>query len=130
MESVTLLTSSSIASTALREVYVYWSDPPTIAESFFTTAAYNNAILHVPEGTSDIYKSRVGWKNFTIVENAPLFVLGDVDGDGELTIEDICKLIDMLITGDVSVDMRIYDVNNNNKLDIADIITLIDRLLL
>ncbi|MBR5673787.1 MAG: leucine-rich repeat protein [Muribaculaceae bacterium] len=129
MESVTSLTSSSIASTALRDVYVYWSDPPTIAESFFTTSAYNNAILHIPEGASDTYKSRVGWKNFTIVENAPSFILGDVDGDGVLNIADICKLIDMLISGDVTVDMRIYDVNNNNKLDIADIITLIDLLL-
>ncbi len=130
LESVTSLSSSNIASTALRDVYVYWLDPPTIAESFFTTTAYNNAILHVPEGTSDTYRSRAGWKNFTIVENVPSFVVGDVDGDGILTISDICKLIDILLMGDAStIDMRIYDTNNNNKLDMADIILLIDMLL-
>ena len=130
LESVTSLSSSSIASTALREVYVFWSDPPTIAESFFTTAAYSNAILHVPEGTTDTYSSRRGWKNFTIVENTPPFILGDVDGDGIPTIGDVCKLIDMLLTGDASaIDRRIYDTNNNNKLDIGDIVTLIDLLL-
>ena len=130
LESVTALSSSSIASTALREVYVYWIDPPTIAESFFTTTAYNNAILHVPEGTADTYKARQGWKNFTIVENVEPIVVGDVDGDGVLSISDVCDLIDMMLNGEASsVDPRIYDLNNNGKLDIGDIVSLIDILL-
>ena len=130
LESVTSLSSSSIASTVLRDVHVYWLDPPTIAESFFTTAAYNNAILHVPEGTSDTYRSRAGWKNFTIVENAPSFLFGDVNGDGKLNIGDTSLLIDLLLSGDYSsVDIRVFDSNNNNELDLADIITLIDLML-
>ena len=130
LESVTSLSSSSIASTALREVYVYWQDPPTIAESFFTTAAYNNAILHVPEGTTDTYKSRAGWKNFTIVENVPPVIVGDVDGDGVFSIADITELIDLLLSQSTpSVNPQAYDVNNNGKIDIGDITTLIDMLL-
>ena len=130
LENVTSLSSSSIASTVLKDVYVYWLDPPTIAESFFTTAAYNNAILHVPEGTTNTYNIRTGWKNFTIVENVLPIVVGDVNGDGVFTIGDISEIIDLLLFGNASsVAPRIYDLNSNGKLDIGDITSLIDLLL-
>ena len=122
---------SGFSSSQLREVYAYWQDPPTISESFFTTDAYSNAILHVPAGTTNNYKARTGWKRFTIVENIPPFTLGDTNGDGMTSIQDVTLLIDYLLGCDViEFNVNSADVNQNGRIDIGDITTLIDLLLI
>ena len=121
---------SGFSSTQLREVYVYWQDPPTISESYFTSEAYSNAILHVPTGTTTTYKSRTGWKNFNIIEDGPQFILGDVNGDGKVSIGDVTRLIDIILSNeDYTSILRFGDYNNNGKFDIGDVTSLIYYLL-
>lgn len=44
------------------------TNPCTISGSCFSKDTYNNASLIVPKGTSEIYKSTAGWKNFVFIE--------------------------------------------------------------
>ncbi len=57
----------------------------------------------------------------------PVFVKGDVNGDGEVTVADINALIDIILTGDADQDtMRRADVNEDGEINVADVNTLID----
>ena len=56
--------------------------------------------------------------------------LGDVNGDGEITIGDVTALIDILLGGFANYDTRKRsDVNYDSELTIGDLTTLIDYLL-
>jgi len=59
-------------------------------------------------------------------------LLGDVDGDGKLSIADVTGLTDLLIYGDTSSSedvMQAADVNRDAIIGIADVTALIDLLL-
>ena len=55
-------------------------------------------------------------------------VPGDTDGDGYLTAKDVTPLIDYL-TGKLSEQPANGDLNNDTKVDITDIVTLISRII-
>jgi hypothetical protein len=65
-----------------------------------------------------------------LTENTPIpgtqSVLGDVNGDGKVSIQDVTTLIDMLLEG-TSTDVA--DVNGDGRVSIADVTTVIDLLL-
>ena len=48
------------------------TNPCTISGSCFSKDTYNNASLIVPKGTTEIYKSTAGWKNFVFIEENAL----------------------------------------------------------
>jgi len=57
-------------------------------------------------------------------------LLGDVDGDGEVTIKDVTSMIDLLLGNDVDVpDERVLDVDQDGEFSIKDVTSLIDILL-
>ena len=59
-----------------------------------------------------------------------LFIIGDVDGNGEINIADVTYLIDYLLTGDSSlINMDNADVDEDGKLAISDVTALIDLIL-
>ena len=56
--------------------------------------------------------------------------IGDVDGDGIVTISDVTSMIDIILGGFANYDvLRRADVNYDNSVDIADITALIDYIL-
>ena len=66
-----------------------------------------------------------------LIINRPIIKMGDVNGDGEVTIRDVSLLIDFLLyDGDVSPFVReAADLNMDGDISIKDISTLIDNLL-
>lgn len=57
-------------------------------------------------------------------------LVGDVNGDGELSIGDVTALIDILLKGNVTAgEMRLADLNQDGEISIADVTALIDLLL-
>ena len=55
---------------------------------------------------------------------------GDVNDDGNLSIDDVTALINYLLSGDAAlVNMENADVNNDGKVNIDDVTALIDLLL-
>ncbi len=57
-------------------------------------------------------------------------VIGDVDGDGRVSIDDVTALIDLLLKGDLTdINTPAPDVNMDGFVSIDDVTTLIDMLL-
>ena len=57
-------------------------------------------------------------------------MIGDVNGDGKVSIADVAALIDYLLRSAENEDMYVYgDVNNDNVVNIGDVSSLIDILL-
>lgn len=58
------------------------------------------------------------------------FLLGDVNGDGYVRINDVTALIDYLLSGDGSgINVDAADCNHDNDVRINDVTALIDYLL-
>lgn len=57
----------------------------------------------------------------------PQPVVGDVNGDGEVSISDVNTLIDIVLTG--ASDNEAADVNTDGEINISDVNTLIDIIL-
>ena len=56
----------------------------------------------------------------------PVDDIGDADGDGVLTINDITAIIDLILGQDSSINSIIADINRDHKTNIDDVIALID----
>ena len=58
------------------------------------------------------------------------FLLGDVNGDGVLSIGDVSMMIDVLLgLEEAPADERVLDTNQNGSFSIGDVTTLIDMIL-
>lgn len=58
-------------------------------------------------------------------------LLGDVDGDGRVTIGDVTDVIDYLINGTVDgINLANADINGDGKVNIGDVADIIDILIL
>lgn len=56
--------------------------------------------------------------------------LGDADGDGVVAVQDVTKMIDSMLNGDLSnINLENADVNGDGRVTVADITALIDMLL-
>ncbi len=91
---------------------------------------YTNRTLHVPAGTLAAYQADANWYpyfgNIVEISNA----VGDVDGDGNVSIGDVTNLIDKLLGGGVSVaDYPAADVDSDGNITIGDVTRIIDKLL-
>jgi len=138
LQSITIPSSvSAIGNSAfyncthLDTVYSYIMDPSAITMGSFvfwrTYENYSNRTLYVPSGTLEMYQADTNWSQYfgSIVEmNA---MPGDINGDGNIAINDVTNLIDQLLSGD---ELPAYaDVNGDGVVNIKDVTDLIDILL-
>ena len=72
---------------AITDVYELNSTPPTLSDNAFETTVYENATLHVPEGTGETYMQTDGWKLFANVDDpAQTTSIGSFYDTGNLKI--------------------------------------------
>ena len=84
----------------------------------------NNAFM-IANGTYKITLLKTPRK--IIVEKAaPQFIIGDVNGDGEVSIADVTMLVSLVV--DQSSNER-SDVNQDGETGIADVTTLVNMLM-
>ncbi len=57
------------------------------------------------------------------------FILGDVDRDGSVGINDVTALIDYILSHQGDIDLMAADVTQDGQIDIADVTTIIDMIL-
>ena len=73
------------------------------------------------------------WSNtetVTLFDNAPAFIRGDVDGDGNVGIADVTALVDYILNGDeAEVNIAAADADQNGEIGISDVTALVDFLL-
>ncbi len=74
-----------------------------------------------------LYKDADQWMNFFY--NAPAWLLGDVDNDGNVSINDVTTLIDYLLGSSAEVNVLAADVDQDGDVSINDVTALIDMLL-
>ena len=120
----------------LNDVYCDIADPTAVEMGNYVFSGfgeeygvYDGRTLHVPAGTVEAYQADSKWSEFFefIVENVPM---GDVDGDGMVGIGDVTNLIDMVLSGDVTVaDCPVADVDGDGIIGIADVTNLIDQII-
>lgn len=56
-------------------------------------------------------------------------VRGDVDQDGEVTINDVTMLVNIILNKAIDYDFNSADVDGNNSLDVGDVATLVNIIL-
>ena len=125
----------SLEDDAIAEVYnlkvlISWATtPPRCNEtwgSFFPSPNNMNAVLYVPRASLEAYRTAIEWKKFNTI--VPIEDVGDVNGDGAISIADVTALIDLLLSGDIE-RAPFCDVNLDGSVTIADVTALIDKLL-
>jgi hypothetical protein len=94
----------------------------TWANGVFATEVTNNALLIVPRGSLDIYKSTDGWKNFVhIIEQHA--TPGDVDNDEKVSTSDVVTIYNVIIGTACDDSIGYYaDVNQDGEVNSADIV--------
>lgn len=117
---------------ALKDITCLATAPPSVysKNSFYSYVddIYTTATVHVPQSSITDYSNAYVWDNFTHLVGISGGISGDVDGDGNVTITDVTKLIDMLLSGAVNVNVG-TDVNGDGNVTILDVTVLIDKLL-
>ena len=94
------------------------------------TSSFDNykSVVIVPYGSENAYKTASIWKRFLIVgADLDIFIRGDVNGDREVNVADINKMIDTIMMA--SVTEPSLDVNGDGEIKIADINAIIDLFL-
>jgi hypothetical protein len=81
--------------------------PPVISDETCFHPAYSIATLHVPEQSVGVYKTTPYWIRFSSIKGDAEdenpsgdsdYMKCDVNGDGEVTIADVNKVIDAILT--------------------------------
>ena len=71
----------------LRDIYIRCTTPPAASGAFVMETLPQDMTLHVPAGTSDLYRSAGGWSIFgNIVEDSRCFVTLEAELDGTRTL--------------------------------------------
>ena len=101
--------------------------------NYFTDEAYQNAILYVPMRSVGLYQNADVWCNFQHIEGIDTgdeeHIIGDVNHDGLVLINDVTVLIDYLLDNSNEICSTCADLNGDSSITIADVSILIDRLL-
>ena len=126
--SMATLTNTTTGNSYQAEMYgvqfnvlMFFPDEITEPGNYTLTIPANSIIIYTLG--EDIHELTF---NYTIAGGSS-FIVGDVNGDNNVSIADVSALIDILLSGDVAPDAA--DVNEDSNVNIADVSALIDKLL-
>lgn len=93
-------------------------------------ACFDDLMIYDRELTADDVKSLNTLLNrVSDFRPSPAYVLGDVDGDGSVTISDITGLITIYLDETSTPDMKVCDIDSDGVISITDITLLIQMYL-
>ena len=103
--------------------------PPELTNgNSFTSTCYENANLFVPRASLEAYQTAEYWSDFTHIY--AIESIGDVNGDGVLTISDVTSLISSVLKDGASgLEEALADVNGDGEINISDVTALIMKVL-
>lgn len=92
----------------------------------YTARNYDDAIAYLKQWL----RERIAWMDGQLGYDPNAVILGDVDDDGEVTINDVTALIDYLLSVNAqNINLAAADVNQDSNVNIDDVTGLIDMLL-
>ncbi len=101
--------------------------------NFGVTFSGYDGVLHVPQGSLQLYKKAECWKNFyRIIDDLPPAggapdVNGDLNGDGVVDVDDLNILINIMVKKDnANIDKAKADLNEDGVVDVDDLNLLIN----
>ncbi len=102
------------------------STTTVVAGTQYSTEKRNNDFSYyfTGDGSDYVFTFDAEHLTFTIevVENQPTILLGDVNGDGTLSIKDVTELINYLLAGEQpGFNAANADVNQDGKISISDV---------
>ena len=96
-------------------------DVPALGNEVWAGVDQPSVPLITPDSESaELYKAADQWMNF-FFEAGDDYLLGDVNGDGNVNIADVTALIDYLLSGNGDVNIKAADVNIDGAVNIADV---------
>ena len=111
------------------KVFICWAPTPPKLDDYqcFSPAASRiTAPLYVRRASLDAYRTTRQWKDFQTI--VAIEDVGDMNGDGSLTVGDVTALISKVLNGDAEGNV-LADVNLDGVVNIADVTALISRVL-
>ena len=104
--------------------------PIMVSKNCFTMAAYDNAILRVPNESIRLYHESERWSEFYNIVRMESIEQGDANGDFKVDVSDIAALIDYITgTNTDNINSMLMDLNYDGDVTIADVTILIDTVL-
>jgi len=105
-------------------------DVPALGENVWAGVDQPSVTLIVPDKeTVALYKAADQWMYFFIKAGGSV-MLGDVNNDGEVDINDVTALISFVLSGDASaINLEAANVNGDTEVDINDVTALINYVL-
>lgn len=108
------------------KILICWATTPPRADEQALGIVYSRTPLYVQKASVEAYRQARMWNRFQTI--IPIEDVGDVNGDGSVSIGDVTSLIDILLGGET--DRALYcDVNLDGSVSISDVTILIDTLL-
>ncbi len=133
--STSVLQSSAFSSvTTLTAITCLATVPPTCDQSAFATDIYATATLRVPMRALEDYQNAEVWKEFQHIEGIDTGqepgVPGDMNGDGNVDIEDVNLLINLILDKITPEQLQgDADLDGSGTADVADVNLLINMIL-
>ncbi len=113
--------------TGMKNLVTDATEVPALGNDVWAGVDQPSVPLITPDNASaKLYKAADQWMNFFFDSG---FILGDVNGDGVVAINDVTFLIDFLLSDGLTIDPRAADLNGDGNITIADVTGLIDFLL-
>ena len=110
----------------LKDVYCYAKEVPGTENNAFEGSYIENATLHVPVGSIDLYTSTSPWNGFGNIIPIEDFIMGDVNGDGEIDLSDaIMVTYYSLHMAPTNFNKFAADMNGDGVIDLSDAIIII-----
>ena len=126
--SVTFIGDFALDCPNLTKIVCMGTTPSDIVDDYmWLIYIIGQATLFVPQESLGDYRAHEQWGRFAHIVPFIGAGPGDVDGDGQINIDDVTGLIDQLLLGG---ELPAYiDVDGDGAVDINDVTTLIDMLL-
>ena len=114
---------------ALKSFLCYAPNVPHILSSTFNANNYK-VPLYVPENGLNDYQNADYWKKFNIMpisSEAVDGLLGDANGDGEVTVTDVTVTVNAIIGQDHdNLAWQMADINFDGQISVADIMGIVN----
>lgn len=126
--SITYLGERAMAGmTGMQVLKTDATEVPTLGADVWEGVAQSSIpLITANDEVKALYREADQWKEFFIDSG---FILGDVNGDGVVAINDVTYLIDYLLSSGGEIDVRAADLNGDGNVTISDVTALIDYLL-
>ncbi len=116
--------------TGLQKITSHITEPMTVALGL-TDEQLAQLPLYIPKGTTEAYLNALGWADFSnMIEMEGTIVPGDLDGDEIVDGSDESMLVETVLAGGVSAELKaVADINGDGSVDGNDVSILLEKVL-